>query len=51
VRRVAVQAVHRDVEVALLGLGRDAGRGTDAHHVDHHDRDLGRHGEPQRLDH
>ena len=27
VRRVAVHAVERDVEIALLGLGRDAGRG------------------------
>jgi hypothetical protein len=51
VRRVAMQAVDRDVEVALLGLGGDAGGGTDAHHVHHHQRHFGGHGKAQRFDH
>jgi hypothetical protein len=50
-RRIAVQAVHRDVEVALLRFGGDAGRGADAHHVDHHQRHFGGDRQAQRFDH
>ncbi len=38
-------------EVALLGLGRHAGRGTGAHHVDKDGGHLEHAGHPQRLGH
>ena len=41
VRRVAVQAVDRERQVALLALGRDAGRRSAAHHVHQHHGHLG----------
>ena len=50
-RRIAVHAVDRDIQVALLGFGGNAGRGSAAHHVDDHDRVFGRGGQPERLDH
>ena len=50
-RRVAVQAVDRDVEVALFGFRRDAGRRAAAHHVDDNQRRLGGDGEAKRFDH
>jgi hypothetical protein len=51
VRGVAVQAVKRDVDVTLLGLGRDTSGRADAHHVHHDDGGLGRDRETERLDH
>ena len=50
-RRVAVHAVDGDVQIGLFGLGRNAGRRSAAHHVDHDDGDFRRGGEPERLDH
>ena len=37
----AVVARQSPIEVALFALGRDAGGGATAHHVDHHDRHFG----------
>ena len=48
-RRLAVAAVHRLQQVGLLGLGRQAGRGTAALDVDDDQRQLERDREPDRL--
>src|SRR5262249_28071131 len=48
-RGVAVAPEHALEKVALLGLGRDAGAGADALDVDYHERELGHHGEADRL--
>ena len=50
-RRVAVQPVDGDVEVALLRLGGDAGRRPRSHHVDDDERDFRGHGEAEQFDH
>ena len=46
---LAVAAVERLREVALLGLGRKSRRGAAALYVDHHQRQLSHHGQSQRL--
>ena len=48
-RRLAVAAEHRRQQVALLRLGRHAGRRAGAHHVDDDHRQLGDHGQTDRL--
>ena len=48
-RRLAVAAVHREQQVGLLGLGRQAGRRAAALHVDEHHRQLEADREPDRL--
>ncbi len=50
-RRVAMKSVKRDVEIALLGFGGDAGRRSAAHDIDDHDRHLGGDGKARRLRH
>ena len=50
-RRVAVQAADGKRQVALLALGRDAGRRPAAHDVDDDDRHLGRDGQPDAFRH
>ena len=50
-RRIAVHAVDGDIQVALLGLGGNAGRWPAAHDVHDHDRDFRGGGEPERFDH
>ena len=48
-RRLAVAAVHRDVEVGRLGLGRQAGRRAAALDVDDQQRQLQRDGQADGL--
>ena len=48
-RRLAVPAVHREHQVGLLGLGRQAGRRAAALHVDEQQRELEADREPDRL--
>ena len=48
-RRLAVAAEHRLEQVGLLGLGRQAGRGTAALDVDDDERQLGHDGQADRL--
>ena len=48
-RRLAVAAEHRLQQVGLLGLGRQPGRGAAALDVDDQQRQLGHHGEADRL--
>ena len=50
-RRVPMRAVNRKVNVALLGLRRDAGGWPGTHDVDQHKRDFGGGGEPQAFNH
>mgnify|MGYP002137566435 CR=1 FL=1 len=49
--RVAVQAVDREGQVALLALGRDAGGRPAAHHVDDDDGHLGGHRQADAFGH
>ena len=48
-RRLAVAAEHDLEQVGLLGLGRHAGRGAGALHIEHDQRQLGHHGQVDRL--
>ena len=48
-RALAVAAPQRLIQVGLLGFGRQTRRRTSALHVDDHQRQLGHHGQPDRL--
>ena len=48
-RGLAVAPEHRLQQVGLLGLGGQAGRRAAALHVDHQQRELGHHGQADRL--
>ena len=46
-----MRAVDREIDVALLGLGGDAGGGAGAHDIDQHQRNFGGDRQPERFDH
>ena len=48
-RRIAVTAIDRLIQIRLLGLGRQAGRGTAALRVDDDERELGHDRKPHRF--
>ena len=50
-RRLAAGAVNSKLQIGLLGLGRQTGGRSAAHHIDDHQRALGHRREIQRLAH